>query len=125
MTSIINKIVNLNSKNHNDVLQRFIQSKSIADVIQKVKPTYRKILDLPLTATMEEAFDLLLAEDILSVPIYHTEGNDKKYVAIVSALDLLKLLSTKVRCLCNDREKNNTICLRSPLTHYKATVMLY
>jgi hypothetical protein len=80
-----------------DNFQRFVQSKSIASVIRKVKPDYRELLDLPLTSTMEEAFDLLLAEDILSVPIYHMEGNKKKYVAIVSALDLLKLLSTKVK----------------------------
>jgi hypothetical protein len=92
-----------------DTLQRFIQSKTVGDVFNKVKPIHRELLDLPLTSTMEEAFDLLLAEDILSVPIYYTENNEKKYVAIVSALDLLKLLSTKVCCvcniLCNDREK--------------------
>lgn len=82
-----------------DTLQRFIQSNTVGDVLNKVKPTHRGLLDLPLTSTMEEAFDLLLAEDILSVPIYHTEGNIKKYVAIVSALDLLKLLSTKVCCV--------------------------
>ncbi|CEP13928.1 hypothetical protein [Parasitella parasitica] len=79
-----------------DILQRFISTKTVGDVLNKVKPAHRDLLDLPLTSTMEDAFDLLLAEDILSVPIYYTEGNEKKYVAIVSALDLLKLLSTKV-----------------------------
>lgn len=94
MTTVLSNMQLINQ--HKDTLQRFIQSKTVGDVLNKVKPTYRELLDLPLTSTMEEAFDLLLAEDILSVPIYYIEGNEKKYVAIVSALDLLKLLSTKV-----------------------------
>lgn len=109
MTSIVSSNSNLHSDDISDKFQHFVQSKSIADVIRKVKPVYRQLLDLPLTSTMEDAFDLLLAEDIISVPIYYTEDHEKKYVAIVSALDLLKLLSTKVKntVLCNDREKNN------------------
>jgi hypothetical protein len=96
MTSILSNSNNLTSS-RKDTLQHFIESKTVGDVLNKVKPTSRGILDLPLESTMEEAFDLLLAEDILSVPIYYLEGNQKQYVAIVSALDLLKLLSSKVR----------------------------
>ncbi|KAG2197371.1 hypothetical protein INT46_008368 [Mucor plumbeus] len=94
MTTFLSNMQLINEQK--DTLQRFIQSKTVGDVFNKVKPIHRELLDLPLTSTMEEAFDLLLAEDILSVPIYYTENNEKKYVAIVSALDLLKLLSTKV-----------------------------
>lgn len=91
MTSILNN--NNISLNSSGALARFVRSKSVGDVIQKVKPDYQELLDLPVSATMEEAFDLLLAEDILSIPIY---DNEKNYVAIVSALDLLQLLSAKV-----------------------------
>lgn len=95
MTSILsNSNVNLTNK---DTLHHFIQSKTVGDVLSKVKPTHRELLDLPLSSTMEEAFDLLLAEDILSVPIYRiNQQGIKEYITIVSALDLLKLLSTKV-----------------------------
>ena len=117
MTSILsNNIVDLKSK---DTLQRFIQSKTVNDVLQKVKPNSPELLDLPVTKTIEDAFDLLLAQDILSVPIYRSDDNGvKEYVAIVSALDLLKLLSTKVSrvCIfwCNPREKKNANLTRSP-----------
>jgi hypothetical protein len=97
MTSILsNNNVKLTNK---DTLFHFVQSKTVGDVLQKVKPTHRELLDLPLSSTMEEAFDLLLAEDILSVPIYRINENGiKEYITIVSALDLLKLFSTKVNC---------------------------
>jgi hypothetical protein len=104
MTSILNRNTAITPKTDN--LSRFVHSKSIGDVIQKVKPEHQELLDLPVTCTMEEAFDLLLTEDIMSIPIYHSENNEKEYVAIVSALDLLKLLSAKVRV--TNREKNNS-----------------
>ncbi|KAG1149981.1 hypothetical protein G6F37_004562 [Rhizopus arrhizus] len=79
--------------------QQFIASSRIDDLIQKVKPVdqQRKLIDLPVTATIEEALDILLANDIRSVPIYqYTVDNKKEYVKIVSALDLLRLLSTQI-----------------------------
>ncbi|KAI8375400.1 hypothetical protein EDC96DRAFT_572023 [Choanephora cucurbitarum] len=86
------------SSNRQDThLHQFIQSQTVGDVLNKVKPTHRELMDLPLTSTMEQAFDLLLAGDVLSVPIYKlNEQGEKEYVAIVSALDLLKLLGSKV-----------------------------
>jgi CBS-domain-containing membrane protein len=104
MTSILSNTNNLTAS-RKDTLQHFIESKTVGDVLNSVKPTSRELLDLPLESTMEEAFDLLLAHNILSVPIYYLEGDQKHYVAIVSALDLLKLLSSKVTLpSCNGRE---------------------
>jgi hypothetical protein len=99
MTSILsNDSIHFNKK---DTLHKFIQSKTVHDVLQKVKPsTQRELLDLPCTSTIEEAFDLLLAQDILSVPIYRSSNGIKEYITIVSALDLLKLLSLKVNFFC-------------------------
>ncbi|CAO3672031.1 unnamed protein product [Rhizopus stolonifer] len=77
--------------------KEFIESASIQDLIQKVKPVeqQRELIDLPDTATIEEALDLLLAQDIRSVPIY--QPKTKKYIKIVSALDLLRLLCTQAK----------------------------
>ncbi|KAI9486593.1 MAG: hypothetical protein EXX96DRAFT_549656 [Benjaminiella poitrasii] len=118
MTSILSNSTK-SSIDNNDTLQRFVQSKTINDVLNKVKPISasgaRDLLDLPLSATMEEAFDLLLAEDILSVPIYDEQTittQAKKYIAIVSALDLLKLLSSKVSL---DTLQSNSDALLMPL----------
>jgi hypothetical protein len=80
-------------------LQSFISSNTVGDVLNKVKPesNNRPLYDLPVSASVEEAFDLLLAQDILAVPIYQQQDNEgKKYLAIVSAFDLLKLLGTQV-----------------------------
>ncbi|KAI8877990.1 hypothetical protein K501DRAFT_259434 [Backusella circina FSU 941] len=80
-------------------LQSFISSNTVADVLNKVKPVSnnRPLYDLPVTASVEEAFDLLLKQNILAVPIYQQQENeDKKYLAIVSAFDLLKLLGTQL-----------------------------
>ncbi|PHZ07902.1 uncharacterized protein RHIMIDRAFT_271235 [Rhizopus microsporus ATCC 52813] len=82
-----------------DVFKQFIQSSTIGNLIDKVKPIeqQRDLIDLPATATIEEALDLLLAEDIKSVPIYELNQNEKKYIMIVSALDLLRLICSQVR----------------------------
>ncbi|KAF7727455.1 hypothetical protein EC973_007524 [Apophysomyces ossiformis] len=85
---------NYSSEQHvlDNVHQAFISSKTVANILAKVKPPpNRQVVDMPVTATMEEALDLLLAEDILSVPVYRWENNQKKYITIVSVLDLLKL----------------------------------
>ncbi|KAI8366233.1 hypothetical protein BD560DRAFT_483654 [Blakeslea trispora] len=98
MTASILSSDNTNNSARQDThLHQFIQSQTVGDVLNKVKPVHRELMDLPLTSTMEQAFDLLLAGDILSVPIYRlNEQGQKQYVAIVSALDLLKLLGSKV-----------------------------
>ncbi|KAI8978404.1 hypothetical protein BDB01DRAFT_860969 [Pilobolus umbonatus] len=106
MTTIIPINNNNSIKSIDNTLQTFIKSTTIADVLSSVKPTSRTLLDLSSDATIEQALDLLLAEDILSVPIYKKgTSSNKQYITIVSALDLLKLLSTKVSMssLHNDR----------------------
>lgn len=88
------------SSSTNGVHPSFIATKTISNVLANVKPTpsNRQMVDLPISATIEEAFDVLLAEDILSVPVYRLNEEDqtKVYVTIISVLDLLKLLSQHV-----------------------------
>ncbi|CAG8455613.1 11077_t:CDS:2 [Diversispora eburnea] len=48
-----------------------------------------KLIEIPVTATIEEAFDVLLAENILSVPVYRYWRNRKQYIAIVNVFDLV------------------------------------
>ncbi|KAI8144106.1 hypothetical protein BJV82DRAFT_667943 [Fennellomyces sp. T-0311] len=92
MTTLTNPINGL-PRRHNAQLQ-FIESKTVANVLAEVKTsTTRQLVDLPSTATMEEALSVLLAEDILSVPVYQLEEGQKKYLTIVSVLDLLRLLN--------------------------------
>ncbi|KAI9314162.1 hypothetical protein BX666DRAFT_1971054 [Dichotomocladium elegans] len=92
MTTIDNSLTDLGVRE--SVHRDFITFKTVSNVLACVKPiSNRELVDLPSTATMEEAFDVLLAKDILSVPVYQLEGNSKKYITIVSVLDLLRLLS--------------------------------
>ncbi|KAI9308589.1 hypothetical protein BJ944DRAFT_236855 [Cunninghamella echinulata] len=78
----------------NSTHQSFINTKTVANVITKIKPpSSRQLVDLPVTSTIEEAFDILLAEDILSVPIYKLVDNKKIYLTIIGVIDLLKLLN--------------------------------
>ncbi|RUO97193.1 hypothetical protein BC936DRAFT_140836 [Jimgerdemannia flammicorona] len=68
----------------------FIASHNVASVLAEVKEQPSELVDLSLDSTVEEAFDVLLANDILSVPVYRVEDETKVYVAIVGVLDLLK-----------------------------------
>ena len=102
-TSLTNSMNGLPRRS--SIQREFIKSKTVANVLSEVKPaSNRKLADLPSTATVEEAFDVLLAEDILSVPVYQLEPDQhtKKYLTIISVLDLLKLLNVNG---CH-REKN-------------------
>ncbi|ORZ11242.1 hypothetical protein BCR42DRAFT_421824 [Absidia repens] len=86
----------LGSRKSNHCHPSFIATKTIANVLANVKPTAsnRQLADLPISATVEQAFDLLLAEDILSLPVYRLDDQQKKvYVTIISVLDLMRLLS--------------------------------
>ncbi|KAI9497323.1 hypothetical protein BDB00DRAFT_868761 [Zychaea mexicana] len=101
MTTLTNSMNGLPRRN--SIQREFIASKTVANVLSEVKAaSTRQLVDLPSTATMEEAFDVLLAEDILSVPVYQLEADQhaKKYLAIVSVLDLLKLLNDNVDRSC-------------------------
>lgn len=81
----------------NSTQRLFIASTTVANVLAEVKPLpHRQLVDLPSTATMEEALDIFLAEDILSAPVYRLTDGRKEYITIVSVLDLLKLLSSHV-----------------------------
>ena len=92
MTTLTNTTNGL-PRRHSAQLQ-FIESKTVADVLAEVKTgAARQLVDLPSTATMEEALRVLLAEDILSVPVYRLDNGAKTYLAIVSVLDLLKVLN--------------------------------
>ncbi|RKP22913.1 hypothetical protein SYNPS1DRAFT_25154 [Syncephalis pseudoplumigaleata] len=54
------------------------------------------LVALPATASIEDVLDRLLAEDVLSVPIYTSttsDDNDTRYIGLVSAYDLLVYLS--------------------------------
>ncbi|KAI7849831.1 hypothetical protein BDC45DRAFT_519705 [Circinella umbellata] len=93
-TSLTNSMNGLPRRS--SIQREFIKSKTVANVLSEVKPaSNRKLVDLPSTATVEKAFDVLLAEDILSVPVYQLEPDQhtKKYLTIISVLDLLKLLN--------------------------------
>ncbi|KAI9025096.1 hypothetical protein CLU79DRAFT_803774 [Phycomyces nitens] len=93
--------------------QVFISSRTVANLIEDVKPeSQRELCDLALTSTMEEAFDLFLAKDILSAPVYTIENGTKRYLAIVSVLDLLKLLGSHISL---ETLKDNQEILQSPL----------
>jgi hypothetical protein len=75
----------------------FLATKRISHVLAKVKPatSKRPLVDLPITATIEQALSLLSSEDTLSVPVYRLDGAEqtKVYVAIVNVLDLMKLFN--------------------------------
>ncbi|KAI8366694.1 uncharacterized protein BYT42DRAFT_549776 [Radiomyces spectabilis] len=83
-----------NSRRRSSAHHSFISTKTVANVLSTIKQhPYRPLIDLPVRATIEETLDLLLAEDIISVPVYRCDNNKKHYITIVSALDLLKWLS--------------------------------
>lgn len=65
-------------------------------------------MDLPVTATVEQAIFLLSSEDILSVPVYRLKGTEqtKVYVAIVHFLDLMKLFSPQQHLVSKSRMRN-------------------
>ncbi|RKP10222.1 hypothetical protein THASP1DRAFT_27988 [Thamnocephalis sphaerospora] len=54
------------------------------------------LVDVAATASVEEALDLLLANDILTLPVYSTQNvpdnEERQYVGFVSAYDLLTFL---------------------------------
>ncbi|KAI8393506.1 uncharacterized protein BYT42DRAFT_640674 [Radiomyces spectabilis] len=90
-----------NSSQHNDTSsflrhKEFISSKTVADILKDVKPPQADALfDMIDTNTIEEAFDLMLAQDILSIPIYRMDNGEKQYITIVSVWDLLILLANQ------------------------------
>ncbi|KAG9292003.1 hypothetical protein G9A89_017902 [Geosiphon pyriformis] len=66
----------------------FVEDQTIAKVLAE-KQIIQSLIELPVSATIEEAFDLLLAENILSVPVYRIWKNHREPIALVSAFDLV------------------------------------
>lgn len=98
MTTTFNNSNAIPPQRRGSATKDFLDSKTVANVLNQVKPTNtRQLIDLPADATVEQALDVLLQHDILSVPVYHMQGQGKQYVTIVSVLDLLKLVSTQVK----------------------------
>jgi CBS domain-containing protein len=56
------------------------------------------LVDISNDAPVEEALDLLLAGDILTLPVYMTgtESTKKQYIGLISAYDLLHFLTLHV-----------------------------
>lgn len=73
----------------------FITGKSVGDLVKELKPQ-PDLVDVPSTETLETVFDILLANDILSVPVYKDGSHPKIYLGFVSALDLVQLIVDKV-----------------------------
>ncbi|KAG0284347.1 hypothetical protein BGZ96_011282 [Linnemannia gamsii] len=70
---------------------QFLATHTVADVLEQKKQDL-DLIDIQVTATVEKVFETLLANDILSVPVYRKFNNRKDYVAIVDAFDLLSTL---------------------------------
>ncbi|GBC02461.1 hypothetical protein RclHR1_04640004 [Rhizophagus clarus] len=66
----------------------FLKEQTIDSVI-KEKQNISQLIEIPITATIEEAFDVLLAENILSVPVYRLWRGHKQPIAIVNVVDLV------------------------------------
>ncbi|CAG8780860.1 10440_t:CDS:2, partial [Acaulospora morrowiae] len=69
----------------------FTKSQTVGSVINS-KQDIHCLIEIPITATIEEAFDLLLAENILSVPVYRFWRGHKQPIAIVNVLDLVTFI---------------------------------
>ncbi|KAF9135403.1 hypothetical protein BGW39_003200 [Mortierella sp. 14UC] len=70
---------------------QFLETHTVADVLSEKKQDHA-LIDIQVTATVEKVFETLLANDILSVPVYRKFNNRKDYVAIIDAFDLLSTL---------------------------------
>ncbi|KAI8048400.1 hypothetical protein BDF22DRAFT_746874 [Syncephalis plumigaleata] len=85
--------------------QELFENTSVHQLLQEKKNAI-PLVALPSTSTIEEVFDCLLAQDVLSVPIYvpatttttttsnGDDDDDVEYIAFVSAYDLLVFLSS-------------------------------
>jgi hypothetical protein len=73
----------------------FIKEQTVGSVL-KEKPNISKLIEIPVTATIEEAFDVLLAENILSVPVYRLWRGHRQPIAIVNVVDLVAFICLQV-----------------------------
>ncbi|KAF9298362.1 hypothetical protein BGZ88_007015 [Linnemannia elongata] len=92
---------------------QFLATHTVADVLSEKKQDH-DLIDIQVTATVETVFETLLANDILSVPVYRKFNNRKDYVAIIDAFDLLSTLEEQG--LSSDSAKGlNTEFLSMPV----------
>jgi len=68
--------------------ETFIASRKVADLLKELKPQ-SDLVDVPSNATLEYVFEVLLANDILSVPVYKDQSQPKEYLGFVSVQDLV------------------------------------
>jgi CBS domain containing-hemolysin-like protein len=80
----------------NHTIGAFIASKTVGDLVKELKPR-SDLVDVPSSETLETVFDILLANDILSVPVYKEDSKPKEYLGFVSVLDLVRLVADSVR----------------------------
>ncbi|KAH8554432.1 hypothetical protein BGW37DRAFT_484818 [Umbelopsis sp. PMI_123] len=72
-------------------VRTFIGNKTAGDLVKELKPQ-SDLVDVASNETLEVVFDTLLANDILSVPVYNEISQPKEYLGFVSALDLVRLI---------------------------------
>ncbi|CAG8838348.1 25876_t:CDS:2 [Gigaspora margarita] len=66
----------------------FVKGQTVGAVRNSKQETHT-LIEIPITATIEEVFDVLLAENILSIPVYRLWRGHKRPVAIVNVTDLV------------------------------------
>ncbi|KAI8339006.1 hypothetical protein BC941DRAFT_451316 [Chlamydoabsidia padenii] len=60
-------------------------------------PSKQSLVDVSVDATVEYAFDLLSTKNVIHLPVYRLAADQTKvYVAIISALDLMKWVTNKM-----------------------------
>jgi hypothetical protein len=73
----------------------FLAKKKVLDLIRELKPQ-SDLVDVPSDATLEYVFEVLLANDILSVPVYKAESQPKEYLGFVTVQDMVHHLFESV-----------------------------
>ncbi|CAG8603043.1 20417_t:CDS:2 [Cetraspora pellucida] len=66
----------------------FVKEQTVG-AVRNSKQDAKTLIEIPITATIEEVFDVLLAENILSIPVYRLWKGHKRPVAIVNVTDLV------------------------------------
>lgn len=73
----------------------FLANKKVFDLIRELKPQ-SDLVDVPSDATLEYVFEVLLANDILSVAVYKAQSQPKRYLGFVTVQDMLHHLFESV-----------------------------
>ncbi|CAH1766018.1 15587_t:CDS:2 [Entrophospora sp. SA101] len=94
----------------------FIKGQTINSVLSE-KQNISTFIEISVTATIEEVFDVLLAENIISVSVYRLWRGHKQPIAIVNVFDLVSFVCLQPifdndEVLSND---NNSYFLQKPI----------